>query len=554
MSLELVRPLGHYTSRLGTLGRAREPMRWRTDLTIGLVFAVVTTACGSGTEQEGGTEADGGAVIPPDGSARDSSSAADASESAHVDGGPANDAKADSAPSSSDAAAAHDAAGVDAAVADASAPDAATTDSAAADAALKDASAPDAATTRDASTQDAGGTPDAGGPLLATGDTRSVTQPSLPAVCATVTAQFKTSQRGSPPSSDDTNRLQSALDGCATTGKSVVLAASGANNAFFSGTLTVNGDAIVVDSGVTLFGNDSYSTELLSVEGKNAAVMGPGTIDGRGDLIGGTPRLIQAKSITDFTVYDVTLQNAGKEHLYVEGGNGFTAWNLTIATPADTANTDGVDIDSMTNATVYGSFIEDGDDGVAIKTNSAGASNITIENSTFHGTHGLSIGSQTFHGVTNVLWQGNTVYGSDTFGNTSTDANAINIKSDPTCGGPVKQVTYLDTCMTGVKHLLIFNTSYGACSGSSGTPQYTYSVVKGELAARSPSRSDSTFQAFSAGAPLGLTLMNVSLDATGQMSSQDANVGLYNSNITPSGSGVVTTKIAGSGSLPSCSF
>ncbi len=410
------------------------------------------------------------------------------------------------------------------------------------------ASQPDAAAAPDASTSS--GSP---GPL-ATGDSRSVSQPSFPSVCATLSAQFKTSQRGSPPGSDDTSRIQAALNTCKGTGHSVVLAASGSDNAFFSGTLTVSGEAVVVNSGVTLYGNDSYAGELLNVGGTDSAVMGPGTVDGRGDLISGTPRLIQANKITNFIVYDVTMQNSGKEHLYVEGGNGFTAWNVTIATPADTANTDGIDIDSLTNATVHGSYIEDGDDGIAIKTNSAAASNITIESSTFHGTHGMSIGSQTYDGVVNVLWTGNTVYGSDQWGNASTDANGINIKSDVDCGGTVRQVTYIDTCMTGVKHLLIFNTSYGSCSGTTGSPSYTDIIVNGVYSTSSPSDAYSTFDGYSSALPLGLSLENVHLDVTAQQGSQDAHVGLANSNVTPSGTGVTTSSITASGSVPTCSF
>jgi polygalacturonase len=391
-------------------------------------------------------------------------------------------------------------------------------------------------------------------PKLATGDSRKVSQPTFPGVCTTLSAQFSSSSRSSPPSSDDTSRIQSALNGCKGTGKSVVLAASGSHNAFFSSTVTVSGEALVVNSGVTLFGSNKYSGELVAVSGTNAAIMGPGTIDGRGDLISGTPRLVQAKKITNFIAFDITLQHAAKEHLYVEGGNGFTAWNVTIATPANTKNTDGIDIDSMTNATVNDCFIEDGDDGVAIKTNQAGASNITVSNSTFHGTHGMSIGSQTFDGVTNVLWQNNTVFGSDQFGNVSTNNNGINIKSDPSCGGKVQQVTYNHTCMTGVKHLLTFNTSFGSCSGTAGTPQYTDIVVNGVLATKSQSGAFSEFDGFSSSAALGVTLENVDLDVTAEKTTENASVGLFNSNIKPSGSNVSTFTVAGSGSVPSCTF
>jgi polygalacturonase len=405
---------------------------------------------------------------------------------------------------------------------------------------------------------DSGGLADAGrsaadGALLATGDSRNVSQPSNPAVCASLSAQFGATQRSSPPASDDTSRIQAALDACAGTGNSVVLMAGGSSNAFYSGTLTMSGVVLVVDSGVTLFGS-GYSGELLSIGGTNAGIMGPGTIDGRGDLIGGSARLVDAKNITNFVVYDVTMQNPGKEHLYVEGGNGFTAWNLSVRTPANTKNTDGIDIDSLTNATIYGSFIEDGDDGIAIKTNSAAASNITIKNNTFHGTHGMSIGSQTFDSVTNVLWEGNTVYATDEWGNLSTDDNGIRIKTDPTCGGTVRQVTYLDTCMTGLKHLLVFDTTYGACTGTSGTPFFTDIVVNGLYSTASAAGGYSEFEGYSEAYPLGLTLENVQLDATSQENGQFANVALYDSNVTPAGTGVTTTSISGAGGVPTCAF
>ena len=378
-------------------------------------------------------------------------------------------------------------------------------------------------------------------PPLATGDSRRVLPPTPAPVCTVLQAQFSSSQRSTPPSSDDTSRLQAALNSCKDTGKSVVLAGAGpAQNAFFSGTLTMSGEGLVVGFGVTLFGNNTYSGELISLTGTNASIMGPGSIDGRGDLISGTPRLINAKNITNLTVSAIVLQHAAKMHLYVEGGNGLTVWGITIATPANTANTDGIDIDSLTNATVFGSYIEDGDDGVAVKTNSGPASNITVTDNLFRGTHGMSIGSQTMYGVTNVLWQNNIVYGTDQWGNVSTDNNGFRIKSDVECGGTVQQVTYNNTLLIGVKHLLIFNSYYGSCSGVSGTPYFTDIVVNGALSIDSQSGAYSMFNGYSAAFPLGLTLENVHLDVTAQQNSQYANVGLLNSNITPSGTGVTT--------------
>jgi polygalacturonase len=49
-------------------------------------------------------------------------------------------------------------------------------------------------------------------------------------------------------------------------------------------------------------------------------------------------------------------------------------------------NTDGVDIDSLSNVTVAHSSIEDGDDGIVVKTNSGPAANITVRNNHLYGT------------------------------------------------------------------------------------------------------------------------------------------------------------------------
>lgn len=392
---------------------------------------------------------------------------------------------------------------------------------------------------------------------FATGDSRTVSQPSTPATCQTLTAQFSQSQRSSPPSSDDTSRIQAALNACANTGNAVVLTTNGTQNAFFSAQLTVTGEALVINSGVVLYGNTSYAkqSELVYVTGTNAGIYGPGAIDGRGDLIKGTPRLVQASSVTNFVSYNITLQQAAHPNLYIEGGNGATVWATTIRTPANRSNADGIDIDSITNVTVNLSSVEAGDDGVAVKTNSAAASNITVENSKFYGTHGLSIGSQTYRGVTNVLFQNNYVYGQDLSGTISTNDNGINIKTDPTCGGLVQQVTYSNTCMTQVKHLIVVNAHYGSCSGTAGTPQFQDIVINGAYATNSVSGAYSLIAGYDSSHPAQLYAANIQLDNNTQSTDEYATVDLDNTNgWTPSGTGVTTAPFTMSGSIPTCTF
>jgi len=391
----------------------------------------------------------------------------------------------------------------------------------------------------------------------ATGDTRTVTQPVYPTVCQVLSAQFSTSQRASPPTTDDTSRLQAALTACKNTGQSVELTPSGTNNAFYSAELSVTGEGLVIDEGVTLEGNNSYSSqsELLNITGTNSSLMGPGIVDGRGDIITGQPRLVQTNNAGNFIAYNVTLQQAAYPNLYVQGGNGATVWGITILTPPNKANADGIDIDSITNVTVANSTIEAGDDGVAVKTNQAAASNITVTNNRLYGTHGLSIGSQTFDGVTNVLFSNNYVYGNGLDGIASTDANAINIKTDQLCGGLVQQVTYQNTCITAAKHLIVVDAYYGSCSGTAGTPQFQNIVINGVYATASVSGAYELFDGYSATFPINGYLAYVSLDSTSQNSANEfAAIALDSSNMTPSGTGITTSTFSTSGSVPTCSF
>ena len=78
-------------------------------------------------------------------------------------------------------------------------------------------------------------------------------------------------------------------------------------------------------------------------------------------------------------------------------------------------------------------------------------------------------------------------------------------------------------------------------------------LVNGGKSTSSVSGITSTFVGLDSGHPLGLTLENVSLDATAFKASY-ADIGLYDSDITPSGTGVTTGSVSGSGSVPSCTF
>ncbi|HEV2345571.1 MAG TPA: glycosyl hydrolase family 28 protein [Actinocrinis sp.] len=445
---------------------------------------------------------------------------------------------------------------------------------------------------------------------VATGDSRTVTQPSIPAVCQTLTAnlatsneQFSSTAEASPP---DTSRIQAALTACKGTNQAVELTSSGSNNAFLSAPLTVPGGVyLVINSGTTLYAtrvasqyqssssdvcgtigsSDNGCTPFITINGANSGIEGirdssgsQGTINGRGDQTmlntsttwwqlattagnqsakQNNPRLVYFTGANNAVLYDINLMNGAFFHVTYKSGNGFTAWGVRIKTPATARNTDGIDPDAATNVTIENSYIQDGDDGIAIKGGSGASSNITVVNNHFYGTHGISVGSETNAGVSNVLVENNTVQGTDSAGNVSSLNNGIRIKSYPGKGGLVSTVTYINTCVTGVENIMEFNPRYSSSSSTSNIPEFNNILVDGFTAQNSTSNAISTIEGYDSSHITGLTLQYVNVDNT-SYTAEYSNIGIYNSNLSPSsGTGVTLSTLSTpviSGSVPSCSF
>lgn len=348
--------------------------------------------------------------------------------------------------------------------------------------------------------------------VAAAQDRRQVSEPVVPAACTTLQAEkFVAGDRALSDADErkpDTQLIQAALDHCAP-GKAVRLAAAKEKNAFMSGPLRLpDGVTLLIDKGVTLyasrtpadydypsspgicgtseatvrkFGDPAAAPEglrpnaasakpmgcqpLISiVDATHAAVMGEGTIDGRGDmqLIGHdyswwqmarkaepgnkkyySVKLIVARHADGLVLSGITLHNSPNYHVTVSNTDGFTAWGVHLKTPtmahADARNTDGIDPGSSTNITIAHSWIDNGDDNVAIKT---GVTHMSVLHNHFYSGHGMSIGSETYSGVSHLLVD-------DLVEDHTT--SGIRIKSNVTRGGPVHDLVYQNICMRDVQ-------------------------------------------------------------------------------------------------------
>jgi polygalacturonase len=355
-------------------------------------------------------------------------------------------------------------------------------------------------------------------------DTRVVTEPKIPPVCVKLEAQLSLgdSLSDSEETKLDTDRIQKALNGCGT-GKAVELS-GGASckaaqcdknilyDAFLSGPIELReGVTLLIDKGVTLYGSRDPKVyevpnpdakpgdpikcgtsmprpaafpvqlgadararrggcrSLITISNvKNAAIMGEGTIDGRGyakilgkdyswweqarkaqpkDDLYFNPRLITADHADGLVLYGIHLNNSPNFHVGVNHTDGFTAWGVHLQTPTDkkllgtpndARNTDGIDPGTSTNVTIAHSWIDNGDDNIAIK---QGVSHMSVLDNHFYSGHGMSIGSETVLGQSFLLVDGLTE---------DHTTSGIRIKSNVQRGGPVHDLVYENICMTGV--------------------------------------------------------------------------------------------------------
>jgi polygalacturonase len=262
---------------------------------------------------------------------------------------------------------------------------------------------------------------------------------------------------------DDTAALQKALTACAGGG----IAELGSGR-YLSGPLTLpSGITLQIDSGATLLATQNTAAYpasgshlqalLLASKASNVSITGAGTIDGQGapwwatikaekaagQALSPRPPLIDFETVNTGSITGITVKNAPNVHITMKASTHVTIDKISISSPSDSPNTDGVDVWSSSNVAITNSTIDCGDDDLAIdsSTSNGAAHDISLSSSTIKHGHGLSIGSYTAGGVYNVNIHDNTLTG------TSTGAR---IKTARDRGGEVHAITYAHLTMTNV--------------------------------------------------------------------------------------------------------
>ncbi|MBI4785634.1 MAG: glycoside hydrolase family 28 protein [Chloroflexi bacterium] len=284
----------------------------------------------------------------------------------------------------------------------------------------------------------------------------------------------------------DTRAFQAAIDARAESGGGTVYVPAGRyviGSIFLRDNITLH-----LDAGATLLASereDDYPVIRARWEGverethapviagshlQNIAIVGRGTIDGRGapwwerhrakTLRYPRPRLISFADCANVLIEGVTLFNSPSWTINPVRCENVTVDKVTIVNPPDSPNTDGINPDSCRNVHISNCRVDVGDDCVTLKSGieceppelRAPCDNIAITNCTMvHGHGGVVIGSETSGGIRNVVISNCIFVGTD---------RGIRLKSRRGRGGIVEDIRVTNIVMQDVLCPFTMNLYY----------------------------------------------------------------------------------------------
>jgi len=284
----------------------------------------------------------------------------------------------------------------------------------------------------------------------------------------------------------NTSAIAAAIEACHSQGGGTVLVPAGR---YVTGSLFLRDcTTLHLEAGAVLLGSESPAdypimetrwegadqathAPLITGQGlRDIAVVGRGTIDGRGEvwwrkhrdrtLEHPRPRLISFADCTNVLVQGITATNSPAWTITPLRCENVTVDGVTILNPWGSPNTDGINPDSCRNVHISNCHIDAGDDCITIKSGREDAGwahltpceNITITNcTTAHGHGGVVIGSEMSGSVRNVVISNCVFVGTE---------RGIRLKSRRGRGGVVEDVRVSNVIMDGVCCPFIMNLFY----------------------------------------------------------------------------------------------
>lgn len=195
---------------------------------------------------------------------------------------------------------------------------------------------------------------------------------------------------------------------------------------------------------------------ILITKVRDITVTGNGLIDAQGEqwwqpneesygssLPGVQPTSLRFYGSYNVTVHGITIINSPRCHLKFDSCTSVSVSNVTISSPANSPNTDGIHLQNSQHVEIQHSSIGCGDDCISIQT---GCSNVRVHNINCGPGHGISIGAlgvdRTKACVSNVTVYDSTVHDS---------LNGVRIKTWQGGMGSVRGVSFSNIQVSNVK-------------------------------------------------------------------------------------------------------
>ncbi|URD96633.1 Glycosyl hydrolases family 28 [Musa troglodytarum] len=230
----------------------------------------------------------------------------------------------------------------------------------------------------------------------------------------------------------------------------------------------VDGKIIAPSSGRKAWSSDLL--QWLEFRGlKGIRIEGQGIIEGQGSawwsssssLLGSDvseqwphvkPTALRFYGSSDVTVSGITVRNSPQVHLKFDSCQAVEVTGVTISSPGDSPNTDGIHLQNSVNVFIHNTDLSCGDDCISIQT---GCSNILVQNVNCGPGHGISIGglgkADTQASVSNVTVQNANIVGTMT---------GVRIKTWQGGSGFVKCIRFAKIKVSKVKTPIVIDQFY----------------------------------------------------------------------------------------------
>lgn len=172
------------------------------------------------------------------------------------------------------------------------------------------------------------------------------------------------------------------------------------------------------------------------------------------------PAFVQFNTCKNVLLKGITVKNSPFWTIHPLFTTGLKIEGITIVNPADSPNTDAIDIDSCKDVEIRDCDISVGDDGIAMKSGNGEdgvaaafpTENVVVENCTVRFAHGGAvIGSETAAGIRNVSFKNCSFVGTD---------RGIRVKTRRGRGGILENLSFSDITVDGCLCPIAFNMYY----------------------------------------------------------------------------------------------